>query len=303
MTGFRRDHADEPDVRDLTEDIRVLDNYCALAQRIEKDGLPAHETEFKHLLDRKVVQDIALFQQELHEQVRVIKTNIEEINSSLRTIDYTDATYIKLLPLDTTDQRIAMFKAKLRSCCEGSIGEALETNEARFARIKELIDLFETQPKWTRHVTDVRRWLDFAARENWRRDHSQKQFFDSSSGRSGGQKAKLAFTILASALAYQFGLRPGETRSRSFRFVVVDEMLSKSDPENSRYALELFRQLDLQLLIVCPFDAKALEVEPFVQRYHFSANPDEMASEVFNLSVTQWEEKKREMREARQAAA
>ena len=80
-------------------------------------------------------------------------------------------------------------------------------------------------------------------------------------------------------------------------------MFSKSDPENSRYALELFRQLDLQLLIVCPFDAKALEVEPFVQRYHFSANPDETASEVFNLSVTQWEEKKREMREARHVAA
>jgi uncharacterized protein YPO0396 len=247
------------------------------------------------------VRDIALFQRGLETHVRDIREHIEELNRSLRDLEFSDETYIELLPLDAGDRRVQEFRSRLRACIQDSIGEGAEQQEARFVRIKELIDLFAEQPDWTRHVTDVRQWLDFAVSENRRTDGSRKNYFDGSGGRSGGQKAKMAFTILASAIAYQFGLRPGETRSRSFRFVAVDEMFSKSDDDNSRYALELFRKLDLQLLIVCPFDAKALVVEPFTERYHFASNPNEASSEVFNLSVKQWQEKKAEMREARVA--
>jgi uncharacterized protein YPO0396 len=306
MSLFRDHYGDEEDgrgtkVRDFGDDIRALDDFCGVAANIEHHGLPKHEKEFQDMLKNNVVRDIALFRRELESQVSDIRDHIGELNRSLSQLDYSEDTYIELLPLDAGDARVQEFRGRLRACIEGAIGEGTEGNEARFIRIKELIDLFAQQPDWMRHVTDVRQWLDFAASENRRADGSRKNYFEGSGGRSGGQKAKLAFTILASAIAYQFGLRPGETRSRSFRFVAVDEMFSKSDDDNSRYALDLFRQLDLQLLIICPFDAKALVVEPYTERYHFAANPTETASEVFNLTVRQWEEKKREMRETRRA--
>ena len=304
MVLFREKFGDERGddnirVLDYADNIGALDVFCGLASNLEFHGLPAHEEQFRKMLKNNVVRDIALFQRGLESHVGDIREHVGELNRSLRELNYTEETYIELLILDAGDRRVQEFRTRLRSCIEGSINEPAEHHEARFVRIKELIDLFTQQPDWTRHVTDVRQWLDFAVLEKWRADNTQKNYFDGSGGRSGGQKAKMAFTILASAIAYQFGLRPGETRSRSFRFVAVDEMFSKSDDDNSRYALELFRKLDLQLLIVCPFDAKALIVEPFVERYHFAVNPTEAGSEVFNLSVQQWEEKKIEMREAR----
>lgn len=48
---------------------------------------------------------------------------------------------------------------------------------------------------------------------------NSNEHYSDSAGKSGGQKEKLAYTVLAASLAYQFGLELGETRSRSFRFV------------------------------------------------------------------------------------
>jgi hypothetical protein len=44
----------------------------------------------------------------------------------------------------------------------------------------------------------------------------------------------------------------GVPRSRSFHFVLIDEAFGRGSDESTRYGPELFRQLNLQLLIVTP---------------------------------------------------
>ena len=51
-------------------------------------------------------------------------------------------------------------------------------------------------------VTDVRRWFDFAARELDAVSGAEQGYYEDSTGQSG-EKAKLAFTILVAAIAYQ----------------------------------------------------------------------------------------------------
>ena len=92
-----------------------------------------------------------------------------------------------------------------------------------------------------------------------------------SSGKSGGQKEKLAYTILASALAYQFGLGRGGKRSRTFRFVVIDEAFGRGSDESTRYGLELFKRLNIQLLIVTPLQ-KINIIEDYISGVHFVHN-------------------------------
>lgn len=64
-----------------------------------------------------------------------------------------------------------------------------------------------------------------------------------SDGKSGGQKEKLAYTILAASLAYQFGLEWGVEKSRDFRFAVIDEAFGRGSDVSTRYALDLFARL------------------------------------------------------------
>ena len=83
----------------------------------------------------------------------------------------------------------------------------------------------------------MRYWFVFAASERWREDHSEHEHYSDSGGKSGGQKEKLAYTILAASLAYQFGLEWGAVRSRSFRFVVIDEAFGRGSDESAQYGL------------------------------------------------------------------
>lgn len=134
-------------------------------------------------------------------------------------------------------------------------------------------------------MTDTRNWLTFVVEEIDRQTGKQDNVYEDTSGKSGGQKAKLAFTILASAVAYQYGIAKDHNNPQSFRFVVVDEMFSKSDETNAKYALQLFAQFHLQLLIVSPFDARARVVEPFVSNYHLALNPTTESSTVRTISA------------------
>ncbi len=153
--------------------------------------------------------------------------------------------------------------------------------------------------RWQRKVTDVRNWFRFAASERWREDDTEYEHYADSGGKSGGQKEKLAYTILAASLAYQFGLEMGEVRSRSFRFVVIDEAFGRGSDESAEYGLRLFDQLNLQLLIVTPLQ-KIHIIEPHVRHVGFVSNESGKTSKLRNLSIATYREEKKQ-REAASA--
>jgi uncharacterized protein YPO0396 len=134
----------------------------------------------------------------------------------------------------------------------------------------------------------VRNWFQFAASERWQEDNSEHEHYTDSGGKSGGQKEKLAYTVLAASLAYQFGLEWGAVRSRSFRFVVIDEAFGRGSDESARYGLELFQKLNLQLLIVTPLQ-KIHIIEPYVASVGFVHNPEGRDSQVRNLSIEEYQ--------------
>lgn len=151
--------------------------------------------------------------------------------------------------------------------------------------------LSDLDKRWTNKVTDVRNWFSFAAAERWREDDSEHEHYSDSGGKSGGQKEKLAYTILAASLAYQFGLEWGELRSRSFRFVVIDEAFGRGSDESAEYGLKLFEQLNLQLLIITPLQ-KIHIIEPYVANVGFVHNEGGSASKIRNLSIEEYREEK-----------
>ena len=101
----------------------------------------------------------------------------------------------------------------------------------------------------------------------------------------------MAYTILAASLAYQFGLEWGAVRSRSFRFVVIDEAFGRGSDESAQYALTLFQQLNLQLLVVTPLQ-KIHIIEPFVASVGFVHNDEGRASKLRNLTIEEYREEK-----------
>lgn len=254
---------------ELRDDPAYIEDFIRLHDTLEHEDLPKHEQRFKERLNEKVTTELGILNNQLTNEREDILTRIATLNRCLETIDYDPlaGTFMQLDPKPVRDKEIDEFQKLLRDCLSDAFDGAFESDEARFQKIEGLINRLREEPRWREKVTDVRRWFDFGARETVRATGEERGYYSDSMGQSGGEKAKLAFTILVAAVVYQFDIDPEASISDRFHFVVVDEMFSKIDDRYAEYAMRLFQKFGLQLLIVAPFDAKAKVTEPFVDYY------------------------------------
>ncbi len=278
--------------------------YRRMLQALQTDDLPRFVTRFKELLNENTIREVANFQSQMAQERETIHERVLRINRALSQLDYNAGRYILLLAQPTPDADVRDFQTELRACTEGALsgGDDAQYSEAKFVQVKQLIErlrgrtgLTEQDRRWTHKVTDVRQWFVFAASERWRqdkgKDDQEHEHYADSGGKSGGQKEKLAYTILAASLAYQFGLEAGATRSRGFHFVVIDEAFGRGSDESAQYGLRLFAQLNLQLLIVTPLQ-KIHIIEPFVANVGFVDNEGGRKSRLRNLSIGEYRAQK-----------
>ncbi|MEM9479918.1 MAG: SbcC/MukB-like Walker B domain-containing protein [Verrucomicrobiota bacterium] len=293
MSRFLREFPGVATSEGLEATTGSLDEFIALHNRIEADDLPRYEARFRERLREKVLDEISLFQTMLGNEADEIKDKIAVLNRALEAIDYDEkaGTTMRLEPLPTRDREIADFRQQLRDCTAGLLENTDEALEACYHRVEKLIDALRSEnTRWRDKVIDVREWFDFAARETVRETGEEKNYHSDSQGQSGGEKAKLAFTILVAAVVYQFDIDPRDRRSGRFHFVVVDEMFSKVDDDYAAYAMRLFEQFGLQLLIVAPFDAKARVTEPFVD-FYLHVVKHENRSQVYTMTAEEFQER------------
>ncbi len=306
MSEYNNQYAEE--TREVDPGMESLLEYTRMLAQLETDGLPRFEKRFKQLLHENTINQIALFQAKLKQEQDTIKSRIEQINSSLSAIDYNEGRYIRLEYDETYDSDIKDFRVQLKACTEGALtgSDDEQYAETKFLQVKAIIERFrgrsgetESDARWTKKVIDVRNWFLFAASERWRETGEEYEHYTDSGGKSGGQKEKLAYTILAASLVYHFGLEGQDARPQSFRFVVIDEAFLKSSDESARFGLELFKKLDLQLLIVTPL-LKIPTIAQFIAHVGFVHHDDvRHQSMLRNISIEEYERERKAREVAR----
>jgi len=298
MRGFKE--AFKAETAEIDVSLAALPEFERTMNGLQRDDLPRFEARFKELLNVNTINEIANFNAQLARERETIKERVDVINQSLQAIDYNPGRYIRLVAQPSPDAEIRDFQQDLRACTEGVLSgsEDEQYSEAKFLQVKAIIDRFrgreglaEADRRWMQKVTDVRSWFLFSASERWREDDAEHEHYSDSGGKSGGQKEKLAYTVLAASLAYQFGMEWGAVRSRSFRFVVIDEAFGRGSDESAQYGLELFRQLNLQLLIVTPLQ-KIHIIEPYVASVGFVHNEGGRESRLRSLSIEEYRAQK-----------
>lgn len=285
-----------PELRaDMDANADARQDFLAFRDRVATDDLPRFEAEFKEQLNKNAIQELAGFNNWLHRQASAIDERVDRINEALGAVPYNPGRFIRLEKEPTTNQDIAQFRADLRNLTNDSLAvEGDQYSEQRFLDVKRIIERFrgrdgyaESDKNWTRRVTDVRNWFVFSASERDVETDLEWEHYSDSDGKSGGQKEKLAYTILAASLAYQFGLEWGAEQSRDFRFTVIDEAFGRGSDVSTRYALDLFATLGLQLLIVTPLQ-KVHVIEPYVKAIGFVDNPTGKFSRLQTMTIEEY---------------
>lgn len=289
-----------PDYRqEMDPRIEARAEYRRLAEQLTLDDLPRYKEKFEEYLRTNTIREIASFFHQLNKNATEIHDRIEVINRSLRDVEFNPGRYIELEARKTPNTDVRDFQRQLRECTEDATGTDDEGyTEQKFKQVAAVIDRLRGREgftnidkSWRERVTDVRNWFTFLARERDRETGDEHESYADSDGKSGGQKEKLAYTILAASLAYQYRLDDPDLARKQFRFVVIDEAFGRGSEESSRFGMELFTRMGLQLLVVTPLE-KIEVIEEFVSSVGFVDNPTGSYSRLQNLTIKEYRERR-----------
>jgi len=287
------------DVNSLPDstNLDLISEYQSLLERLEKDNLPKFEKKFNDYLQETITNKVGDFRMFFENWSDSIKENIKHLNDSLKEIDFKSKpkTYIQLV----TPNRISDEVKEFRSLLEKAIPNIREVDASIDGRknhfynhIEPLISKLDKE-EWRKKVIDVRSWFSYKAEEFYKENKQKFKTYENMGQLSGGEKAQLTYTILGSAIAYQFGLTNYNQglEPKSFRFIAIDEAFKAQDEDKARYLITLCKQLHLQLLVVTPSDNIHI-VENDISFVHFVERKEERHSWLYDMPIEQFEEEK-----------
>lgn len=251
---WRSDVHTLPDAQNL----HLISDYQTFYEKLKKEDLVRHEQRFNSYLHETLTNQVSSFRMFFVGWEKSIRDTIEMLNKSLKAIDFSSSpsTYIQLVNFKKANVDIAEFRKEL----EGAIPNIREVDSSIDGRrnhfeqkIQPLIQHLRDE-QWRKKVMDVRNWYSYRAEEFYKETGQKHNVYESMGQLSGGEKAQLTYTILGSAIAYQFGLTKDGLQSNSLRFIAIDEAFKAQDEDKARYLISLCKQLHLQLLVVTPSD-------------------------------------------------
>ncbi len=252
----------------LDATLAAASDFFAKLTRLESDGLPAHEQRFFELLESQSHQNLAALSTYLSDARKEILERMALVNESLAQVPFNQSsghpTFLQIDPSDRQLPDVREFKQQIQQALSHAWSEDRELAESRFLALRQLVERLSSQEpahkRWRQAVLDVRQHMEFIGRES---DESgvEVELYRSGSGKSGGQRQKLATTCLAAALRYQLG--GNEHGMPIYAPVVLDEAFDKADNEFTALAMNIFKNFGFQMIVATPLKS-VMTLEPFI---------------------------------------
>lgn len=276
------------DADGLDSALAAAPDFFGKLARLETDGLPMHEQRFFDLLRNQSHQNLAALSTYLSDARKAILDRMEMVNDSLRQVPFNRSlertTYLQIQPKDRQLPDVGQFKRDILDALSHAWTEDAEAAEARFVELRRLVNRLASQVpvdlRWRESVLDVRLHVEFIGKELDQQDHSEVDVHASGAGKSGGQRQKLATTVLAAALRYQLG--GSENGLPSYAPVVLDEAFDKADNEFTALAMNIFANFGFQMIVATPLKS-VMTLEPFIGGACFVDIRDRRASSVLMI--------------------
>ena len=276
------------------EHLELIAEYQSFYKKLTDEDLIRFEKKFNEYLRETITNKVSAFRMFFYGWKDSITESIRHLNDSLKGIDFNNnpATYIRLVAAMKLSDEANDFKNLLDKAIPNirEVDSTIDGRKNHFTNhIEPLIEKLKNE-QWRKKVMEVRSWFTYKAEEFYKETETKKQTYEGMGQLSGGEKAQLTYTILGSAIAYQFGLTKEGLQSNSFRFIAIDEAFKAQDEDKARYLISLCKQLHLQLLVVTPSDNIHI-VENDISFVHYVERKGD-ESDLINMSIEQFKEER-----------
>ncbi len=287
--------------RELPE---LLTQWQEMADEIENTGLPAVKEKWEQFYNSTLLDSVKSAINEIRFQQKQIQSNILSINRVLKLTDFEklsdESRYLQISTHASMDDRIREFTRDLKRVEQVISRElrVLEPDQASQQVVKVLEGFVNTLTKdsgYRDHVIDGRNHFRFSIL-SYRRGKSSsddvvvEQFSGArKDAKSSAQTTQLAYSLLASSLAYRFNFYDPVLGKDSLRLIILDEFGGKFDNEKPKDILSLFDDMGFQSILVSPM-AKADLLAQYIGQLVLVHKGSAKESKVMSYPVNSYEE-------------
>lgn len=242
--GALADHACELD---------EMPHFLACLRVLEEEALPEKIAAFQDYLNSTSEQGVNALLSGIDTQVSEIEERIEQLNATLRRVDFQPGRYLQLAPQPVTHPSLQAMHAALAMLRSEKLAD--DDGQRHYRALRAMVELLREhasnrRTRAAQALLDARYRLQFSAQVHAREDGRLIERFTGSQGGSGGEKESITSHVLTASLSYAL-CPPGRSRP-VFGTIVLDEAFSKSSHAVAARIIQALREFGLHALFVTP---------------------------------------------------
>ena len=234
---------------DLKTGLEDIDSFLQEKQKLET--ITIVDFQSKLIKTRKQCEEIfkSDFLSKMKEQIGEARDLFKSLNRELEAIPYGEDTY--RFTIESNSKKENLYKMIMSDNNHGST-DNLWTSSFESDFKDEIDELFnklmtkdDTEDKVVKEYTDYRSYLDFDIKIT--KTNGSVLRFSKISGEKSGGETQVPFYVAIAASFYQL-----YSFGNSIHLMLLDEAFEKMDEERIRSMMELFKKLNLQVILITP---------------------------------------------------
>jgi uncharacterized protein YPO0396 len=236
-------------------DTKIFDvpKYLERLRVLTEEALPEKLERFLSYLNQSSDQGVTQLLTDISNEVSMIEERIEDLNRTLRRVDFQPERYLRLEPQRIVHESLRQLQQAQRHLRSAAMKDDL--GESHFKALENMVTLLRdaSERKKTisaRALLDPRYRLQFAVSTIERGTGAVIETRTGSQGGSGGEKESIASYVLTASLSY--ALCPQDSTRPLFGTIVLDEAFSKSSQAVAGRIIKALNEFGLHPLFVTP---------------------------------------------------
>lgn len=227
--------------------------YLERLRQLTEEALPEKQQRFLTYLNQSSDQGVTQLLSDIENEVTTIEERIEDLNRTLRRVDFQPGRYLRLGPQRIIHESLRSLDAARRHMRSAELKD--DQGESHFAALRRVVDLLRDaadrkKTLGARALLDPRYRLQFAVHVIERESGAVIEVRTSSEGGSGGEKEGIASYVLTASLSY--ALCADDSDRPLFGTIVLDEAFSRSSRAAAGRIISALREFGLHPLFVTP---------------------------------------------------
>ena len=235
--------------RELADIPRYLERLRVLTE----EALPDKLKRFLEYLNRSSDDGVTQLLSYIEHEVGVIEERLEELNATMRRVDFQPGHYLRLVANKVIHERLRTLQRAQRHLNSARFIE--DAGESHYQALQQLIALLKDACEHSRNLgpkalLDPRFRLEFAVSVVDRETGDVLQTCTGSQGGSGGEKEIIASFVLTASLSY--ALCPDGSSRPLFGTIVLDEAFSRSSHAVAGRIIAALHEFGLHAVFITP---------------------------------------------------